>query len=70
MKQQEIWGGHLSDRIGYRIVKGEEIISQCISVFIGGGQAETDICTCEGYRRKALPWPAPLHLLMNALAKD
>ena len=23
-----------------------------ISVFIGGGQAETDICTCEGYRRK------------------
>ena len=45
-------GGHLSERIGYRIVKGEEVISQCISVFIGGGQAETDICTCEGYRRK------------------
>ncbi|WP_455620096.1 GNAT family N-acetyltransferase [Eisenbergiella sp.] len=62
-------GVHLPDRIGYRVVKGEEVISQCISVFTGGGQAEIDICTCEGYRRKGFAMACAFAFIDECLSK-
>jgi len=39
-----------SKRFGYCLVNGEEIVSECSSIFVGNGEAEIDIHTAEAYQ--------------------
>jgi RimJ/RimL family protein N-acetyltransferase len=39
-------------RFGFSLVNGNEIISQCIAVFVGGGKAEIAVDTTEKYRNR------------------
>jgi GNAT superfamily N-acetyltransferase len=39
-----------SKRFGFCLMKGDEIISECSSIFVGGGEAEIDIHTDEQYQ--------------------
>lgn len=39
-------------RFGFALVDGNEIISECIAVFVGGGQAEISVNTNEKYRNR------------------
>jgi hypothetical protein len=41
-----------SKMIGCTVIRDGEIISECVSVFLGNGQAEIDINTRENYRGK------------------
>jgi len=38
--------------IGYIVINGGHIVSQCVSIFVGGDQVEIDILTNENYRGK------------------
>ena len=46
--------GYSHRQMGCRIMKGSTVISQCVSIFIGGGEAEIDIFTHENYRNKGM----------------
>lgn len=41
-----------SKRFGFCLMKGDEIVSECSSIFVGGGEAEIDIHTDEKYQRR------------------
>ncbi|GMQ64145.1 GNAT family N-acetyltransferase [Vallitalea maricola] len=41
-----------TSNFGFRIVNNEEIISECMSIAVGSGEAEININTKEAYRRK------------------
>lgn len=45
-------GADPSKMIGYKVISGEHNISQCVSIFVGGGHAEIDIFTDENFRGK------------------
>jgi RimJ/RimL family protein N-acetyltransferase len=39
-----------SKRFGFCLMKGEEVASECSSIFVGGGEAEIDVHTDEKYQ--------------------
>ncbi|HSL43891.1 MAG TPA: GNAT family N-acetyltransferase [Anaerolineales bacterium] len=39
-----------SRRFGYCLMNGEDVVSECSSIYVGGGEAEIDIHTAEEYR--------------------
>lgn len=39
-------------RFGFSLVNGNEVVSECIAIFVGGGQAEISVDTIEKYRNK------------------
>lgn len=39
-----------SKRFGFCLMKGDEVISECSSIYVGGGEAEIDIHTNEKYQ--------------------
>jgi GNAT superfamily N-acetyltransferase len=41
-----------SKRFGFCLMKGDEIVSECSSIYVGGGEAEIDIHTDEKYQGK------------------
>ncbi len=51
----DFWGNpdnFLARGVGFAVMKGDEVISRCHSVMVGGGQAEISIETAEAYRRQ------------------
>jgi len=51
----DFWGSldnFLAHGFGFAVVKGDEVISRCHSVMVGGGKAEISIETAEAYRRQ------------------
>ena len=51
----DFWGSldnFLACGFGFAVMKGEEVISRCHSVMVGGGEAEISIETAEAYRRQ------------------
>lgn len=57
-------------KFGYRVMKGDQIVSQCISIFIGGGEAEIDINTNENFRRKGFGKACAVAFIKECLKKD
>ena len=41
-----------SKRFGYCLMNGEEVVSECSSIYVGNGEAEIAIHTAEEYRRR------------------
>jgi RimJ/RimL family protein N-acetyltransferase len=39
-------------RFGFCLMKGDEVVSECSSIYVGGGEAEIDIHTDERYQGK------------------
>jgi len=50
-RDQEFWASS-TKRFGFVLTKGGEEVSECSSVFVGGGMAEISIETKESYRRQ------------------
>ncbi|HOT91665.1 MAG TPA: GNAT family N-acetyltransferase [Anaerolineae bacterium] len=51
----DFWGGldnFLARGVGFAVMKGDEIVSRCHSVMVGGGEAEINIETADPYRRQ------------------
>lgn len=51
----DFWGSlanFLARGFGFAVVKGDEVISRCHTVMVGGGEAEINIETAEPYRRQ------------------
>lgn len=51
----DFWGSldrFLAHGVGFAVLKGDEVISRCHSVMVGGGAAEISIETAEAYRRR------------------
>lgn len=60
MKKEEIeaynkkrkLGDYINKKLGYRVTNGKEVVSECVSIFVGGEEAEIDIYTHEKHRGK------------------
>jgi RimJ/RimL family protein N-acetyltransferase len=57
----------LHDRFGFCLLKGDQIITWCLSEYNSGGRCEIGIATLPGYRRKGLAKAATLALVEKAL---
>ncbi|MCM3028424.1 GNAT family N-acetyltransferase [Bacillus safensis] len=66
------WGGtdrFLSKGIGVAIFDGENVVSECVSIFSSENRAEIDIWTDETYRGKGLALLAAQHMISICLEK-
>ena len=66
----DFWGSldnFLARGVGFAVVKGDEIISRCHSVMVGGGEAEISIETVEPYRRQGFATLAACALIEQCL---
>lgn len=61
--------GYSHRQMGCRIMKGSTVISQCVSIFIGGGEAEIDIFTHENYRNKGMATICAHSFILECLKK-
>lgn len=63
-----------SKRFGYCVLKDDEVVSDCIAVCVGGGEAEVGISTNENYRRQGYATLAASafieHCLLNGLTPN
>ena len=51
----DFWGSldtFLARGVGFAVMKGDEVVSRCHTVMVGGGEAEISIETAEPYRRR------------------
>jgi hypothetical protein len=57
-------------RFGVALVNGDEIISECTAVFVGGGQAEISIDTKEEYRNKGYATAVCAEFIQHCITID
>ncbi|MED0865147.1 GNAT family N-acetyltransferase [Bacillus safensis] len=59
----------LSKGIGIAILNGENVVSECVSIFSSMDRAEIDIWTDESYRGKGLALLSAQHMISTCLEK-
>ncbi|HOU16176.1 MAG TPA: GNAT family N-acetyltransferase [Anaerolineae bacterium] len=67
----DFWGSldnFLAHGVGFALMKGDEIVSRCHSVMVGGGEAEINIETAEPYRRQGFATLAACAFVEHCLA--
>lgn len=63
-------GDCVDKKLGYRVMKGNEVVSECVSIFVGGEEAEIDIYTHEDYRGKGLGKACALAFIKECLEEN
>jgi len=63
-------GDCVDKKLGYRVMKGKEVVSECVSIFVGGEEAEIDIYTHEDHRGKGLGKACALAFIKGCLAEN
>jgi len=67
--QYESLAAEGSGRFGVCLVRGDEVVSACTAVSVGGGQAEVDIYTEEAYRRRGYGYLTACAFIEQCLAR-
>lgn len=67
---QKKLGDYIGKKLGYRVMGKNQVVSECVSIFVGGNAAEIDIYTHEDYRRKGLAKACALAFIEECLAEN
>lgn len=63
-------GDCIEKKLGYRVMKENQVVSECVSIFVGGKEAEIDIFTHEDHRGKGLGKACAIAFIERGLAEN